>query len=112
MWSSGLRGDDGPEQKCCDTADAARKRSAQRYTNQGLEPSASLLCHEIEEYDRRQARLAYGASSSSGVYSSCTLLPPVKREAKELPPLHAVKTEHEAERPCIGVVRPKYYLPP
>lgn len=67
-----------------------RKRSAHRYTNRGLEPPASLLRRETEEYDRRQARL-YGACSSR------TPLLPVKREAKELPPLRAVKRKPEAD---------------
>lgn len=97
--------DDDEERKRCVAADAARKRSARRYTNRGLELPASLLRRETEEYDRRQARL-------SGAGSSRTPLPPVKREAEELPPLRAVKREPEAERPRAGVVGPEDYLPP
>lgn len=107
MWSAprSAGGDDDEERKRCVAADAARKHSARRYTNRGLEPPASLPRRETEEYDRRQARL-------SGASSSRTPLPPVKREAEEIPPLCAVKREPEAERPRAGVVGPEDYLPP
>ncbi|KAE8798455.1 hypothetical protein D1007_26327 [Hordeum vulgare] len=154
IWSSGWHGGDDLDQKRCVAVDSTKKRSARWYTNQGLEPPTSLLRCGTEEYDQRQARLAYdmgnsygmgsfssgcnsygvgrssggcglygvgsssggcgsyGVGSSSGGCRSRTLLPPIKREAEELPLLHAVKMEHEAERPHAGVVGPEDYLPP
>ena len=53
MWSSGGGGD--PERERCVRADGARKRTARKWTNQGLEPPSRLLRRETEEYDRWQA---------------------------------------------------------
>ncbi|KAE8816185.1 hypothetical protein D1007_06304 [Hordeum vulgare] len=75
-----------------------------------MTPPPSLLHRETDEYDHVRGRLFCGSSSEA--LSSCSSLPPVKREREELP---SVKMEPEAEevpqRPVGGVVRPEDFLP-
>ncbi|KAE8789961.1 putative atp-dependent helicase [Hordeum vulgare] len=111
MANSGSRRNDKPERARCIRSDAARKRTVRRYTQWGQMAPPSLLCRETEEYDRARGRLFSGSSFEAS--SSCSPLPPVKRELQELP---SVKTEPEVEvvpeRRAGAVVGPEDFLPP
>ncbi|KAE8805068.1 ABC transporter B family member 25 [Hordeum vulgare] len=116
MWSSGHSSDGGddPEREQCVHADGARKRAARRWTNQGLEPSSSLLRRVTEEYNRRHGRTPSSAagSSSAGEEASSVALLPVKREwTDELEDRKPVVVKHEPEEIVRrGVVGPKDYV--
>ncbi|KAE8778375.1 CDPK-related protein kinase [Hordeum vulgare] len=76
MWSfgcgSGSRSghERDPERERRVRADGARKRSARRWTNHGMSPSASFKRRETEEYDRRSASFSSARSSYTGSSSS------------------------------------------
>ena len=117
MWlpGRGVGGGDDSKRRRCVVSDGARKRFARRYTNHGLSPPPSLLRHEMEEYDRRQALLRRGlsfrstaSSSFAGASSSRTPLTLVKREPEDLLRLRVAK-EPEAESERRGVIGPEDY---
>ncbi|KAE8780222.1 putative ATP-dependent helicase C23E6.02 [Hordeum vulgare] len=113
MANSGSRKNDDPERDRCVTSDAARKRTARRYTRWGQTPPPPLLHRETEEYDRARSRLFSDSSFEASSSRSCSSLPPVKRELEELP---SVKMEPEAEavpeRRAGAVVGPEDFVPP
>ncbi|KAE8772656.1 ABC transporter B family member 25 [Hordeum vulgare] len=116
MWSSGRSSDGGenPKSELCVRADGARKRAARRWTNQGLEPPASLLRRETDNYDRLHGRTPSSAagSSSAATSSSTAALLPVKKEWADEPEdreLVAVKKE-PAEIARQGIVGPEDFV--
>ena len=95
-------------------SDAARKRGARRWLNQGARPPPAFDRRELDEFELERRRASSGnwsAGSSSGHWSagsssagaSSSRLVPVKREPEEAVP---------DAPPRRGVIGPEDYLPP
>ena len=89
-------------------SDAARKRGARRWLNQGARPPPAFDRREFDEFElerarRRRASSGNWSAGSSSAGASSSRLVPVKREPEEAVP---------DAPPRRGVIGPVDYLPP
>ncbi|XBI84086.1 hypothetical protein VPH35_092469 [Triticum aestivum] len=108
---------DEAERRCHARSDAASKRGARRWLNQGARPPLTFNRRELDEFELERARCrrassdnwsagsssGHGSAGCSSAGASSSRLVPVKRETEEAVP---------DAPPRRGVIGPEDYLPP